>query len=479
MANRAPWYKNTAPTYAGIMLWFVFWLGATDFKTAGSVFAHGVGLPLVSLALAALICHTFYYVVMGMIGFKTGLPLYIAGTSTFGAKGGFILPGLLMGLLQFGWLAVNIYFSSQALMVLFGDSSGAGVETVRYSIMIGWGVAAAMIGLFGIKYVAMVATYLPLIPLVTLVVLFAATVSGLKNFKPAEVVQLNATLDATAAAAMSPSMVVFAIITYAVGFFATAGAAGVDFGTGARDKRDVNMGGFVGIFCAIFVAAGLAMLIVAGAYGNPAIAAKVQASGKFANNAFALIPFVLGPSVGKIVWFLLAVAAFPSACFSSLIAANSIKTTLPSVPPMISVGIGAAISIILALTGAAANLPSVFGLIGASFGPICGAMAVDYIINGRRWSGPREGYNAAGWLAWGIGFAVGILPNFGCDLPIAPVFAMLTGAVVYYVAMKAGLSSPIVILPAKLVEATRDNAEEVLVAPASAQTRTSPSLAAK
>ena len=22
---RAPWYKNTAQTYAGIMLWFVFW----------------------------------------------------------------------------------------------------------------------------------------------------------------------------------------------------------------------------------------------------------------------------------------------------------------------------------------------------------------------------------------------------------------------------------------------------------------------
>ena len=37
------------------------------------------------------------------------------------------------------------------------------------------------------------------------------------------------------------------------------------------------MGGFVGIFCAIFFAAGLAMLIVAGAYGNPEIMAKVKA----------------------------------------------------------------------------------------------------------------------------------------------------------------------------------------------------------
>jgi len=455
-ANRAPWYKNTAPTYAGIMLWFVFWLGATDFKTAGSVFAHGVGLPLVSLALAALICHTFYYVVMGLVGMKTGLPLYIVGTSTFGARGGFILPGLLMGILQFGWLAVNTYYSSQALMVLFGDASGAGITTIKYAIMIGWGVLAAMLGLFGIKYVAMVATYLPFVPLVTLIVCFAATVSGLKNFKPAEMIQLHESLGATAGSAMSPSVIVFAIITYAVGFFATAGAAGVDFGTGARDKRDVHMGGFVGIFLAIVVAAGLAMLIVAGAYGNPEIAAKVKASGKFANNAFALIPIILGEGPGKIVLFLLAVSAFPSACFSSLIAANSIKTTLPSVPPVISVGIGATVSIILALTGAAANLPSVFGLIGASFGPICGAMAVDYAMAGNRWTGPREGYNPAGWLAWGIGFTVGILPNFGCDLPIAPVFAMITGAVVYFLGAKAGLTSAVLPLTGPLAETTKE-----------------------
>jgi len=56
---------------------------------------------------------------------------------------------------------------------------------------------------------------------------------------------------------------------------------------------------------------GLAMLIVAGAYGNPEIMAKVKSSGKFANNAFAMIPFILGDGPGKIVMFLLAVAAFP------------------------------------------------------------------------------------------------------------------------------------------------------------------------
>ena len=114
--KRAPWYKNTAPTYAGIFLWFVFWMGSTGAPNAGGVFSHGIWAPIVSLVLAALLCHTFYYVVLGIMGQKTGFPLYIVGTSTFGTSGGFILPGFLMGVLQFGWLGRSIsYFSSLAL----------------------------------------------------------------------------------------------------------------------------------------------------------------------------------------------------------------------------------------------------------------------------------------------------------------------------------------------------------------------------
>ena len=56
--------------------------------------------------------------------------------------------------------------------------------------------------------------------------------------------------------------------------------------------------------------------------------------------------------------FLLAIAAFPPACFSSFIAANSFKTTLPKVNPFISVGIGTAVSIILAVTGLAGQVSS-------------------------------------------------------------------------------------------------------------------------
>jgi cytosine permease len=93
---------------------------------------------------------------------RTGLPLYIVGTSTFGATGGFLMPGFLMGVLQFGWLGVNVYFSSLALAAVIP------VDPRHHHGDLG-ACLAAFVGLKGIQYVAKVATYLPLIPLVVLV----------------------------------------------------------------------------------------------------------------------------------------------------------------------------------------------------------------------------------------------------------------------------------------------------------------------
>ncbi len=113
MENRTAWYKNTAQTYAGIMLWFVFW---QDVPTGGGVLggtlSQGLGVALLGLILAAFLCHFLYYLVPGMMGMKSGLPLYIVGTSTYGVGGGLFMPGFLMGLLQFGWLGVNSCFSA-------------------------------------------------------------------------------------------------------------------------------------------------------------------------------------------------------------------------------------------------------------------------------------------------------------------------------------------------------------------------------
>ena len=428
--NRAPWYKNTAPTYAGIFLWFVFWSGMASggAKFAGGVLGQGVWIALLGLVLSAVICHLLFYKVPGLLGMKTGLPLYVVGTSTYGAQGGFLMPGFLMGVLQFGWLGVNAYFASLALSPLFG-----GGPVSQKVIAIIWAALAAFVGLKGIQYVAKVATYLPLIPLVILIVLLSKTIGGLKTFDPALIIQAA---PEGSGAALSLWGVIALCITYIVGFFATAGAAGVDFGVNSQDAKDVSYGGIFGIALATILAGGAAILICAGGFASTKVYALDPSAPDFMGR-------IMGSTqTGKIMGLLLAVAALPPACFSSFIAANSFKTTLPKVNPFISVGIGALVSIILAVTGWAGELIKVFTVIGAAFGPVCGAMVVDYWLSGFKWAGPRAGWNLAGWISWVVGFIVGLAPLVGLfHVPAAPLVAFIVGAVLYFILAKAGLES--------------------------------------
>ena len=450
-SNRAPWYKNTAPTYAGIFLWFVFWQDAVNAPNAGGMLSQGVAWALISLVLAALVCHFLFYLVPGLLGMKTGLPLYIVGTSTFGASGGFLMPGFLMGVLQFGWLGVNIYFSSIAL---------APVTHLPPSVMmVVWGVLAAFVGLKGIQYVAKVATFMPLIPLAILLALLVKVGGNIGDFDPQKFISLHKSVAPQAPEALSTFGVLAFMMTYVVGFFATAGAAGVDFGTNSRDKNDVQMGGLVGVALAIVATAGISLLVVAGAYGSPMFSNDAIAVANSSNphsfvlQSSGLIPILRSRSAG-VMMFLLALAAFPPACFSSFIAANSFKTTLPKVNPFVSVGIGTIVSIALAISGWAGKAIIVFQIIGASFGPICGAMMVDYLLAGGVWPGPRAGFNPAGWIAWLGGFVVGILPILNIyPVPAAPVAAFIVGSVLYFLCAKMGMTSAVIPLPsAKPVE---------------------------
>jgi cytosine permease len=439
--NRAPWYKNTAPTYAGIMLWFVFWQDVpTGAGAVGGVLSQGLGTAILGLVLAALLCHFLYYLFPALLGFKTGLPLYIVGTSTYGTLGGFLLPGFVMGLLQFGWLGVNACFSAAFLVKPFyPDLTLMQVISTPPHIVLSivWAAAAAFLGLKGIQYVAKIATYLPLIPLVILVLLAAKSIGGVGDFDPAQVGVTPA-----AVGVLSTMGVITMLLTYVIGFFATAGAAGADFGMNSRNEKDVQMGGLVGIAGATIFAGVLALVIVAGTFGSGKAAAGA------ALNPTQLMGVLMGEKVGSVFMYLLAIAAFPSACFSAFIAANSFKTTLPKVNPFITVGIGTVISIVLAATGWAGQVISVFTVIGASFGPVCGAMMVDYILSGNKWAGPRQGVNLAGWISWLVGFIVGMLPLVSTvKIPAAPLMAFLVGAVLYFVLAKAGMQSKVVPMP--------------------------------
>jgi cytosine permease len=149
--------------------------------------------------------------------------------------------------------------------------------------------------------------------------------------------------------------------------------------------------------------------------------------------------------LAAIMFFLFAAASVAPTCFCTFIASNSFATMLPRIPRWLSTFVAVTVGMLLAISGAAQHMVEFFTIVGASFGPICGAMAADYLLAGRKWSGPRDGINAAGYVAWAIGFVIGILgylPGIPAswvkaDRP-AVLFSFVFGFVIYWILAKVG-----------------------------------------
>ena len=209
-ASRAPWYTNTAPTYAGVFLWIGFYQSIAS----GTLERAGLGLSLVALCVAALLCFALYYYAPAMLGMKTGLPLYVIGSATFGTRGGYLIPGLLMGALQVGWYSVSTDLSTK--FILKSAALPAEPGTAPYLVIAAiWAYTIAWIAAMGIRYVARVSLGANLIPLIMLLVVVFKTSSGFGSY---------------VAPHSDPIGGFILLISIVTGFFATAGAAGADAG---------------------------------------------------------------------------------------------------------------------------------------------------------------------------------------------------------------------------------------------------------
>ncbi len=415
VTSRSPWYLNTAPSYAGVFLWIAFYQS----MAAGTIDRAPWYVLVAALAVAGLLSYALYYYVPAMLGMRTGYPLYVVGSSTFGTAGGYLMPGLLMGVLQIGWFAVGTFFATKYILAAVGSDAGPG-SIPFLAIALTWGIVMGLIGVLGIQYVARVSLFLNAIPLLMLLLVFSQTRAGIENYGTPSGDSLGASLT---------------IVQLVIGFFATAGAAGADFGMGMRDQRDVRLGGLVGVAGSILITGSLALLSVIGAKGlNPSLDSF----------QFDAVIGSIGGFLATAMFALFALASIVPACFCAFIAGNSFSTMIPSVPRMLSTMLGVAVAIALAVTGVAANLAGFFGIVGASFGPICGAMAADWFLSGKQWAGPREGINWAGYGAWALGFLVGIAPSLGFDIRPAVVLSFITGFVVYVALAKAGLQPRVV-----------------------------------
>ncbi len=418
LSERIPWYANTFPTYFGIFLWVGYYLKLAEPTV-------GLTSPLISLGglfAAGLICFSLYYYVPAMLGMQTGRPLYVVGSSTFGATGGYLIPGILMGMLQIGWVAVITAVAANFIMKGLNQNS----HVLFSIIVIVWLTCLGWVAAKGISYVGRIAKVLNWIPFFMLLAVLWTYRYGLTQYHSPRHQPLQGFLNTI-------------IIT--VGYFASAGAAGADFGVNNRNRRDIILGGLSGITAGALVAGGLSILCVAGYIGlhsdatNYDFSAAIEGVGTLASYMF----------------FLFAAASMVPTCFSSFIAANSFSTMLPRISRGASTFAAVTVSGVLAITGVADNLVGFFSIVAASFGPICGAMAADYLLAGRQWSGPREGINWAGYIAWAIGFIVGIpdhipgLPPLFVKLDSpAALYAFAVGFIVYTLLSKIGMRPPVI-----------------------------------
>ena len=288
-------------------------------------------------------------------------------------------------------------------------------RTLYSVIALVWLYTLGWVAIKGINYVAQVAKILNWVPFLVMLIVLWANRSGIPSYQPPQHQPLTGFLNAL-------------LIT--IGFFATAGAAGTDFGMNNRNRRDVVLGGLTGIAAGAVIAGGISVLSVAGFLGRQASTVDFDYSAAIASVG-ALSP---------VMFFLFAAACLVPTCFSAFIAANSFSTMLPKISRPVSTLAGVTLSAVLTITGLADNLIGFFSIIAASFGPVCGAMAADYLLAGRRWSGPRRGINWAGYIAWVVGFLVG-MPEHIPGLPAALVkadnpselYAFAAGFVVYIV----------------------------------------------
>jgi cytosine permease len=418
LSARAPWYKSTFPSYFGIFLFVGYYLKLS----APTIGFASVSVSLWGLLVAGLLCFGLYYYVPAMLGMQTGRNLYVVGTSTFGTTGGFLIPGILMGLLQVGWVGVDGTLAAHFIMQGLNQTS----RTLYSIIVVVWLYSLGWVAIKGINYVSQFAKFMNWVPFAMMLIVLWYNRSGIPQYQPPQHDSLTGFLNAL-------------LIT--IGFFATAGAAGTDFGMNNGSRKDVVLGGLTGVAAGALIAGGISVLSVAGYLGRTA--------GPRNNDYTAAIASV--GALAPVMFFLFAAACLVPTCFSSFIAANSFSTMLPKISRPVSTMAGVTLSAILAISGLADNLVGFFSIIAASFGPICGAMAADYLLAGKQWSGPRLGINWAGYIAWIIGFMVG-MPEHIPGLPAALVkadnpaalYAFATGFVIYIILARLGLRPPVV-----------------------------------
>jgi len=446
---RGPWYKTIAPAYLGIFVWAPYfdslWIGALPrFELRWSV----------ALAVtASVLCYVLLFLVPASWGFRTGRPLGLVASSTFGTVGSEWITGIVIGVAYVCWYAVAIGYAVDSTLlglracglIEAGRLSGweFGPITVKSPVFLCtalfWIYITGMSGLLKLTGVvaALMRVYAPIaLLLLTGVALWLVPAQGSYRVEDAAFFAENA-----APIAWWPGQ--FSAIQLMTGYFAMAGMVSVDWGATARRRRDLMLGGLTGIVLAASWTAVMSLFVVAGA------AARLHREGGwFVASALDPIPlsfrwgvyFGISGVAGGAILILFGLAALAPACYSVWAYSQRLSIHWPRLGQAGWTWIGGAFAFVLAATASASRLELIFSAMGDVFAPALGAIAGDWLWQRGRWSGLRHGINSIGVLAWGAGFGLALVLELARVVELASVewfqptstYGFFTAAAVYW-----------------------------------------------
>ena len=389
-------------------------------------------------------------------GQRTGRPIRGLAARTFGVRGARWLPALPQALVQVVWLAVSISYGTSLCLnglerlgllnqVSNRPSRVAGLDLPGHLFLVTslfWAVACALTGRYLVKVIAALMTVYTLLPAFLLGTIAAVSMRGLPEYQGV-VSRLGGGATGWAVALVVVQMI--------FGFFSPSALAGGGLGNGVPPReRDVKLGGWVGVSLASWIVATLALLTVAGTFPRYGLRVPVG-SESFGSLTFAgAVRTLIGGRTGGLVLIAFGLKALAPACYASYLLAEGMHAIRPRASRTFWVLAGVLAAWLLIVSGRVAHLLSVFGVIGAVFAPIAGALAADYVRSRGRWPAARSGWNGPGVLAWVVGLVIGLVPIVGgavgrrdlAAVQPASVFAFLMAFVTYLALALLGGETP-------------------------------------
>jgi cytosine permease len=452
--ERRSWQTSIAPKYIGLFLWVAYF----DQLGGRALAIGGLGPSVLGAALAGLLCYALLYHAPAMWGFRTGKPLATLGTSAFGASGARWLTGVLVGLGQLVWFAVGIYYGTELTfeaLVSFGLMDPRYLQPWQVGgwrlpnwlflfTSLSWCYAAAMVGHYLVRIIGALMNIYPIFMALLLAAAVLLTLRDVPQFRPIGVDP------ATGEAARHPALLAMALMIELIfGFFAPAGALAADWGAVNRTARDVRLGGWVAVAFASWTVATLALLTVAGALGHAPGAPGLWGGPGLVGEHFSFhhaVRQAIGGKLAGVIFLVFGLGSLAPACFSIYVYSKRFEAAWPGVGRVRWTLLGASAAWLVIATGGAGRLETIFTLMGATFAPMVGALAADYLRRRGGWADARRGINTPGLVGWAVGLVVGLVPilggKAGAWLQPSAVFAFLAALVTYLILATLGAEAP-------------------------------------